>query len=93
MVKCGEYFPDGDRPREFGNISVNPKWVKTTDTSLVLRNLEVNYKKVKKKILHPFATVLNLGHVSPKARTVWRCDTDRGSSANVRVAYPVSGMA
>ncbi|KAJ0241088.1 Protein-tyrosine-phosphatase PTP1 [Hirschfeldia incana] len=42
-VKCGDYFPAEDnKPREFGNISVMAKWVKSTDTSLVLRNLEVN---------------------------------------------------
>ncbi|KAG2253951.1 hypothetical protein Bca4012_057616 [Brassica carinata] len=45
-VKCGDYFPAEDnKPREFGNISVMAKWVKTTDTSLLLRNLEVNYKE------------------------------------------------
>jgi len=45
MVKCGDYFPAEDRPREYGNISVNTKWVKTTDTSLMLRNLEVKHKE------------------------------------------------
>ncbi|XP_006390734.2 protein-tyrosine-phosphatase PTP1 [Eutrema salsugineum] len=44
-VKCGDYFQAEDRPREFGSISVMTKWVKTTDTSLMLRNLEVNYKE------------------------------------------------
>ncbi|XP_009105847.1 protein-tyrosine-phosphatase PTP1 [Brassica rapa] len=44
-VKCGDYFPAEDKPREFGNISVKTKWVKTTDTALLLRNLEVNHKE------------------------------------------------
>ncbi|KAF8091383.1 hypothetical protein N665_0446s0003 [Sinapis alba] len=45
-VKCGDYFQAEDRPtREFGNISLTTKWVKTTDTSLLLRNLEVCYKE------------------------------------------------
>ncbi|XP_010428033.1 PREDICTED: protein-tyrosine-phosphatase PTP1 [Camelina sativa] len=44
-VKCGDYFQAGDGPREFGNISVMTKWIKTTDTSLMLRNLEVKYKE------------------------------------------------
>ncbi|XP_057426062.1 protein-tyrosine-phosphatase PTP1 isoform X2 [Lotus japonicus] len=42
MVKCGDYFQSEDGPREFGNISVNCKWAKTTEASLVLRHLEVN---------------------------------------------------
>ncbi|XP_010471199.1 PREDICTED: protein-tyrosine-phosphatase PTP1 [Camelina sativa] len=44
-VKCGDYFQAADGPREFGNISVMTKWIKTTDTSLMLRNLEVKYKE------------------------------------------------
>ncbi|CAH8359415.1 unnamed protein product [Eruca vesicaria subsp. sativa] len=44
-VKCGDYLPAEDRPRGFGNISVKTKWVKTTDTSLLLRNFEVNHKE------------------------------------------------
>ncbi|KAF2592496.1 hypothetical protein F2Q70_00045292, partial [Brassica cretica] len=44
-VKCGDYFPAEDKPREFGNISVKTKWVKSTDTSLLLRNLEVSHKE------------------------------------------------
>ncbi|KAH0919968.1 hypothetical protein HID58_027628 [Brassica napus] len=44
-VKCGDYFPAEDKPREFGNISVKTKWVKTTDAALLLRNLEVNHKE------------------------------------------------
>lgn len=46
MVKCGDYFQSEDRPREFGNISLACKWTKTTETSLVLRHLEVNHKEV-----------------------------------------------
>lgn len=47
MVKCGDYFQAEDGPREFGNIGIATKWIKTTDSSLVLRNLEVNYKEVR----------------------------------------------
>ncbi|XP_045832980.1 protein-tyrosine-phosphatase PTP1 [Trifolium pratense] len=45
-VKCGDYFQSEDRPREFGNISLTCKWAKTTETSLVLRHLEVTHKEV-----------------------------------------------
>lgn len=45
-VKCGDYFQAEDGPREFGNIFIVTKWIKTTETSLVLRHLEVNYKEV-----------------------------------------------
>ncbi|KAJ7973955.1 protein-tyrosine-phosphatase PTP1 [Quillaja saponaria] len=45
MVKCGDYFQAEDGPREFGNISIVSKWIKTTDTSLVLRHLEVKHKE------------------------------------------------
>ncbi|KAM7507646.1 hypothetical protein LguiA_018099 [Lonicera macranthoides] len=43
--KCGDYFQAEDGPREFGNICIATKWIRTTDTSLVLRNIEVNYKE------------------------------------------------
>ncbi|XP_010521123.1 PREDICTED: protein-tyrosine-phosphatase PTP1 [Tarenaya hassleriana] len=43
-VKCGDYFQAEDGPREFGNLCIVTKWIKSTDTSLILRNLEVNYK-------------------------------------------------
>ena len=46
-VKCGDYFQAEDGPREFGNICIVTKWIQSTDTSLVLRNLEVNYKEVR----------------------------------------------
>lgn len=46
MVKCGDYFQAEDGPREFGNICINTKWIKATDTSLVLRHLEVSCKEV-----------------------------------------------
>ncbi|KMT20050.1 hypothetical protein BVRB_1g000690 [Beta vulgaris subsp. vulgaris] len=39
-LKCGDYFQAEDGPREFGNISVVTKWIKTTGSSLVLRHLE-----------------------------------------------------
>ncbi|XP_023888775.1 protein-tyrosine-phosphatase PTP1 isoform X2 [Quercus suber] len=45
MVKCGDYFQAEDGPREFGNIHIVTKWIKTTDTSIVLRHLEVKYKE------------------------------------------------
>lgn len=47
MVKCGDYFQAEDGPREFGNICIVTKWIKSTNTPLVLRNLEVNYKEVR----------------------------------------------
>ena len=46
MVKCGDYFQAEDGPRDFGNIYLVTKWFRTTETSLVLRNLEVGYKDV-----------------------------------------------
>uniref|UniRef100_A0A2K1WRN7 Tyrosine-protein phosphatase domain-containing protein n=1 Tax=Populus trichocarpa TaxID=3694 RepID=A0A2K1WRN7_POPTR len=45
-VKCGDYFQAEDGPRDFGNISIVTKWVKTTDTSLLLRSLDVGYKEM-----------------------------------------------
>lgn len=45
-VKCGDYFRAEDGPRDFVNISIVTKWVKTTDTSLLLRSLDVGYKEV-----------------------------------------------
>jgi hypothetical protein len=45
-VKCGDNFQAEDGPRDFGNISIVTKWVKTTDTSLLLRSLDVGYKEV-----------------------------------------------
>ncbi|KAM7278222.1 hypothetical protein ACFE04_005356 [Oxalis oulophora] len=44
-VKCGDYFQAENGPRDFGNIVIVTKWTKTTDTSLVLRHLEVNYRE------------------------------------------------
>nr|XP_048332558.1 protein-tyrosine-phosphatase PTP1-like isoform X1 [Ziziphus jujuba var. spinosa] len=55
MVKCGDYFQAEDGPREFGNICINTKWIKPTDTSLVLRHLEVSYREseeVPMSVLH-----------------------------------------
>ena len=46
MVKCGDYFQAEDGPRQFGNICIGTKWIQATNTSLLLRNLEVNYKEV-----------------------------------------------
>lgn len=44
-VKCGDYFQTGDGPREFGNKSIFTKWIQTTDTSLILRCIEVKNKR------------------------------------------------
>ncbi|XP_042962008.1 protein-tyrosine-phosphatase PTP1-like isoform X1 [Carya illinoinensis] len=45
MVKCGDYFQAEDGPREFGNIYIATKWIRTSETSLVLRLLEVNNRE------------------------------------------------
>ncbi|KAF9589362.1 hypothetical protein IFM89_022971 [Coptis chinensis] len=45
MVKCGDYFQVQDGSNEFGKVVVSNKWTRTTDTSLVLRCLEVKYKE------------------------------------------------
>ncbi|XP_059280333.1 protein-tyrosine-phosphatase PTP1-like isoform X2 [Lycium ferocissimum] len=42
-VKCGDYFQAEDGPRTFGNICIVTKYITSSDTSLVLRTLEVNY--------------------------------------------------
>ncbi|KAL2324702.1 hypothetical protein Fmac_023760 [Flemingia macrophylla] len=46
-VKCGDYFQAEDGPRVVGNISIIGKWMSTTETSLVLRHLEVNHREGK----------------------------------------------
>lgn len=46
IIKCGDYFQAEDGPKQFGNICVSTKWRKETETSLLLRNLEVNHKEV-----------------------------------------------
>ncbi|KAG6751131.1 hypothetical protein POTOM_045649 [Populus tomentosa] len=54
-VKCGDYFQAEDGPRDFGNISIVTKWIKTTDSSLLLRNLKVGYKEAEEQpmnVLH-----------------------------------------
>nr|POE62645.1 protein-tyrosine-phosphatase ptp1 [Quercus suber] len=50
MVKCGDYFQAGDGPREFGNTHIVTKWIKTTDTSIVLRHLELEEEPM--SVLH-----------------------------------------
>ncbi|KAJ6693589.1 hypothetical protein OIU85_004372 [Salix viminalis] len=55
-VKCGDYFQAEDGPRDFGNISMVTKWIKTSDTSLLLRNLKVGYKEAEE---HP----MNVLHI------------------------------
>ncbi|XP_039043153.1 protein-tyrosine-phosphatase PTP1-like [Hibiscus syriacus] len=47
MLKCGDYFQAEDGPKQFGNICIDTKWIQATKTSLLLRNLEVNYKESK----------------------------------------------
>ncbi|KAL3638750.1 tyrosine protein phosphatase 1 [Castilleja foliolosa] len=44
-VKCGDYYQTGDEPREFGNICITTKWIQTTDSSLILRCIEVKNKQ------------------------------------------------
>ncbi|XP_071724812.1 LOW QUALITY PROTEIN: protein-tyrosine-phosphatase PTP1-like [Rutidosis leptorrhynchoides] len=44
-VKCGDYFQAENGPRDFGNIAILTKWIKTTKNALLLRHLEVNYKE------------------------------------------------
>lgn len=51
-VKCGDYFQAEDGPREFGNIRVTIKWIQTTDTSLILRCLEVKNKEVRQLYIY-----------------------------------------
>ncbi|EEF28361.1 protein-tyrosine phosphatase 1, plants, putative [Ricinus communis] len=41
IVKCGDYFQAEDGPRHVGNICIETKWMTTTDTSIILRSLEV----------------------------------------------------
>ncbi|XWS21878.1 hypothetical protein CRYUN_Cryun30bG0093700 [Craigia yunnanensis] len=45
MVKCGDYFQAEDGPRQFVNICIGTKWIQAADNSLLLRNLEVDYKE------------------------------------------------
>ncbi|OWM65750.1 hypothetical protein CDL15_Pgr015174 [Punica granatum] len=55
IVRCGDYFQAEDGPRDIGNICIETKWIKTTETSLVLRHLEVNYKEAEQppmSVLH-----------------------------------------
>lgn len=42
IQKCGDYFQAENGPRLFGNISTVTRSITTTDSSLVLRHLEVN---------------------------------------------------
>lgn len=44
-VKCGDYFQAENVPRQFGNICIDTKWIQETETSLLIRNLEVNSKE------------------------------------------------
>ncbi|GFP81341.1 protein-tyrosine-phosphatase ptp1, partial [Phtheirospermum japonicum] len=44
-VKCGDYFQTENGLREFGNVCIATKWIQTTDTSLILRCIEVKNKQ------------------------------------------------
>ncbi|XP_022134819.1 protein-tyrosine-phosphatase PTP1, partial [Momordica charantia] len=50
MVKCGDYFQAEDGPRDFGNIYVVSQWIKTSNSSLILRHLEVNRKELEESV-------------------------------------------
>lgn len=55
MVKCGDYFQAEDGPRAFGDVCIVTKWIKTTDTALELRALEVNHmesEEIPLSVLH-----------------------------------------
>uniref|UniRef100_M1CA21 Protein tyrosine phosphatase n=1 Tax=Solanum tuberosum TaxID=4113 RepID=M1CA21_SOLTU len=64
IVKCGDYFQADGGPRRFGNICIVTKWIKTTQTSLILRCLEVNYIEVSKlfsvRVIHKEKSMKNL---------------------------------
>lgn len=45
-MKCGDYFQAEDGPREFGSICIVTKWIQTTETSLIVRCIEVKNKEV-----------------------------------------------
>uniref|UniRef100_A0A9I9DUC6 Tyrosine-protein phosphatase domain-containing protein n=1 Tax=Cucumis melo TaxID=3656 RepID=A0A9I9DUC6_CUCME len=50
MVKCGDYFQAEDGPRDFGNLIVVSKWIKSSNSSLILRHLEVNHKESEESV-------------------------------------------
>ncbi|KAK4365750.1 hypothetical protein RND71_013630 [Anisodus tanguticus] len=64
IVKCGDCFQADDGPRQFGNICIVTKWIKTSQTSLILRCLEVNYIEVSKlfsvRVVHKQKSMKNL---------------------------------
>ncbi|XP_071686477.1 protein-tyrosine-phosphatase PTP1-like [Rutidosis leptorrhynchoides] len=45
IQKCGDYFQSDNGPRLFGNISIVTRSITTTDSSLVLRHMEVHRKE------------------------------------------------
>lgn len=45
QMKCGDYFQAEGGTREFGDICITTEWMKTTDTSLILRCLKATCKK------------------------------------------------
>ncbi|KAG6592235.1 Protein-tyrosine-phosphatase PTP1, partial [Cucurbita argyrosperma subsp. sororia] len=49
-VKCGDYFPAEDGSRDFGNLVVVSKWIKSSNSSLILRHLEVNHKESEERV-------------------------------------------
>ncbi|CAL9190677.1 protein-tyrosine-phosphatase PTP1-like isoform X1 [Musa acuminata AAA Group] len=51
MRKCANYFQAQNGLREFGKISIETKYTRTSDSSLVLRCLEVKHKELVKPAL------------------------------------------
>ncbi|KAL8159243.1 hypothetical protein V2J09_000780 [Rumex salicifolius] len=54
-VKCGDYFQAESGRREFGNMCIVTKWIKATDSSLIIRHLEVTKAESKEpplSVLH-----------------------------------------
>ncbi|CAD5178090.1 unnamed protein product [Musa acuminata subsp. malaccensis] len=51
MRKCANYFQAQNGLREFGKISIETKYTRTSDSSLVLRRLEVKHKELVKPAL------------------------------------------
>jgi protein tyrosine phosphatase len=54
-VKCGDYFQAEDGPRQFGNICIETKLIKITDSAVELRCLEVKHKESEEpplKVVH-----------------------------------------
>lgn len=50
-VKCGDYFQAENGPREFGNMCIVTKWIKSAESSLILRHLEVTKAESEEPLL------------------------------------------